>query len=401
MPKYEYRARDPQGKIVAGSLRAANEDRAKNLLASHKLVVVSLHPVESQSVWQRNVFGQGASMPDLILFFRQTASMIKAGVAILDAVKVISRQVHKQSFRRVLQEVAYDIEAGSSLSSAMSKHDKVFSLFVLGMVHTGEVSGRLSESLESLASHLDQDYAFLRKVKAAFTYPLFIIGVVILLTFILFAFVLPQLIVLFDDAGVDLPLPTRILIAITTFLQRYWIMLVVLLATVGVVFRSYVQTPEGRYSFSTFMLRIPGISTLLSKLYLARLTSVLHTLFSSDVPALDSLKLAKEAVGNKVYQRVLDDTVAAVKDGASISSLWKQEMDIPPMLTTMVEVGERSGTVEKSFAEASRFFKRDVESALDTITVLLEPILVIVLGIGVAIIVAAVLLPIYNLVLVI
>jgi type IV pilus assembly protein PilC len=143
------------------------------------------------------------------------------------------------------------------------------------------------------------------------------------------------------------------------------------------------------------------MSTLLIKLYLARLTSVLHTLFSSDVPALESLMLAKEAVGNRVYQRVLDDTVAAVKDGASVSSVWRNEPYVPPMLTSMVEVGERSGTVDKSFAEASRFFRRDVESALETITVLLEPILVIVLGIGVAIVVAAVLLPIYNLVLVI
>lgn len=400
MPRYEYRARDKAGKLVAGRLRAGTEDRARNLLQSHGLTVVSLRAAEDVPVWQRNVIGSGVGLRDLILFFRQLASMINAGVPILEGVKAVGRQASKRSLKSVLSEISYDIEAGESFSGAMSKHEHAFNPFVLGIVRTGEVSGRLSESLESLSEYLERDYAFLRKVRAAFAYPAFVLIVVIVLTIILFIFVLPQLVTLFEGANVILPLPTRILIAVTTFVQHFWLLLVILGIAAVFLLRSYAKTPEGRYALSTLMLRIPLVSTLLSKLYLARLTSVLHTLFSSDVPALESLVLAKAAVGNRVYQRVLDETVAAVKDGASVSSVWRHEAFIPPMLTSMVEVGEHSGTVDKSFQEASRFFQRDVETALETVTTLLEPILVIILGIGVAIVVAAVILPIYNLVLV-
>lgn len=400
MGRYEYRARDKQGKITIGRLRASSRDQAVAMLQSHGLTVSSLQTVAQVPFWQQNIAGRGASLRDLILFFRQTASMINAGVPILDAVRAIGNQLNKRAFRTVLADISYDIEAGDSLSSAMSKHEHVFNLFMLGLVRTGEVSGRLSESLESLADYLEQDYTFIRKVRAAFAYPIFVLAVVIILIIILFTFILPQLVTLFHEAGVTLPLPTRVLIGVTTFLQHFWPLLTVLLVAGVLLARSYSRTPDGRYWLSTLMLRIPLLSTLLSKLYLARLTSVLHTLFSSDVPALESLMLAKEAVGNRVYQRILDDTVDAVKDGASVSSVWRHEAYVPSMLTSMVEVGERSGTVDKSFAEASRFFRKDVETALETINVLLEPILVIILGIGVGFVVAAVLLPIYNLVLV-
>lgn len=400
MPQYQYRARDSGGKLIVGKLRAGNEDRAAALLKENGLTLISLEAEEKTSVFQKNIFG-GVNMRDLILFFRQTASMINAGVPILDIIKAISKQSNKRLFQSVLNEVAYDIESGDSLSLAMGKHEKVFTPFMLGMIRTGEVSGRLSESLESLSTYLEQDYTFVRKVRAAFTYPAFVLVIVVVITIILFAFVVPQLVGLFSDAGVTLPLPTRILIAISNFLQQFWAVLLALIAVGGLLLRSYIKTPEGRFSVSTFVLRVPILSSLLSKLYLSRLTSVLHTLFSGDVPALEALVLAKEAVGNRIYQRVLDETVAAVKDGASISTVWRNEVYIPPMLISMVEVGERSGTVDKAFAEASRFFRRDVEATLETITVLLEPLLVIFLGVGVAIVVAAVLLPIYNLVLVI
>ena len=400
MPQYQYRARNAEGKLIVGKLRAGSQERATALLGENGLTVISLEQEDKTPLLQRNVL-EKVGLRDLILFFQQAASMINAGVPILDIVKSVGQQSRKRVFQKTLLEVAYDIEAGDSLSIAMSKHEKIFTPFMLGMVRTGEASGRLSESLESLASYLEQDYTFMRKVRAAFTYPIFVLVVVFVITVILFVFVVPQLVAMFSDAGVDLPLPTRILIAISLFLQKYWVVLIAITLAGLALFRSYIRTPEGRYAVSTFVLRIPIVSTLLSKLYLSRLTSVLHTLFSSDVPALEALVLAKQAVGNRIYQRVLDDTVAAVKDGASLSSVWRQEVYIPRMLVSMVEVGERSGTVDRSFAEASRFFRRDVESTLETITVLLEPLLVIGLGIGVGIVVAAVLLPIYNLVLVI
>lgn len=402
MPQFSYEARDEAGKSTHGTLRAANEDRATSLLRSHGLNPTSITLTEDETpFWQREFAGFAASAKDLILFTRQMASMIRAGVPIIETLKSLQEQVRKYSFKEVLQSMIYDVEAGDSLSNAMSKHPRTFSPFMLGVIRTGEVSGRLSESLDLVSEYIEQDYNFMRRVRIALTYPVFVLAVVVILVIIMFTFVLPQLVVLFDNTGVQLPWPTRALIAITNFMQSYWIILAGFIVLGVVLLRSYLKTPEGRYTLSTLVLRVPLINVLFQKLYLARLTSILYTLFSSNVPALESLALAKDAVGNKVYQRILDDTINAVKDGASISYVWRNEPYIPNMLTSMVSVGEHSGEVQKAFEESNRFFKQDVEEALDSIVVLLEPILIIVLAIGVGIVAGAVLLPIYNLVLVI
>lgn len=400
MAQFSYRARNKEGKLVKGTLRAPNEDRASTLLRQNQLTPVEISPGSRTSIFDREIFGSSVSKKDLIVLNRQTSSMINAGVPILEALKAIKRQAEKKKTKTVLQEMIYDVEGGESLSNSMAKHPKVFSPFFLGVIRTGEASGRLSQSLESLADHIEQDYIFTRKVRSALVYPVFVLGVVIILSIVMFVFVLPQLTTLFQDAGVALPLPTRILIGTITFFQNYWIIVVLAFIAIGLVARSYLRTAEGRYTLSTVVLQIPVLKELFQKVYLARITSILQTLFESDVPILESLQLAKQAVGNRVYQRILNDTANAVKDGATISSVWEHEPFIAPLLTTMVGVGERSGEISESFEQANQFFKRDVDSMLDSITILLEPILIIVLAIGVAIVVAAVLLPIYNLVLV-
>lgn len=399
MAKFVYRARTADNQVVKGVLRAASEDRAMALLRSHNLTPLEISRGETDSIWNRDVLG-GVNMRQLILFFRQTASMISAGVPVLQALQALRKQSSQATFVRLLEDLSYNVESGESLSIAMSKHSSVFTPFMLGVVRTGEASGRLSQSMVSIADYLEQDYNFTRKVRAALLYPVFVLTVVVILSIVMFTFVLPQLISVFADAGVQLPWPTRVLIAVTNFFRRYWILLVVVVATLVILARSYLRTNEGRFTISTWALRLPLISRLFQKIYLARLTSVLHTLFTSDVPALESLQLAREAMGNRVYQQILDDTISSVKDGAAISFVWQQEAYIPPMLTTMVSVGEKSGEVGTAFAEASRFFRRDVDVILESMAVLLEPILILILAVGVGIVVGAVLLPIYNLVLV-
>ena len=399
MAKYSYRARTASGQLVRGTLRAATQDRAVSLLRSHSLTPVEVTAAEEVSILQRTIFG-GVDTADLMLFFRQTSSMITAGVPVLQALQALSQQTSSDVFRKVLEDMSYDIEAGESLSLSMSKHPRAFTPFILGVVRTGEASGRLSQSLASISDYLEKDYIFVRKIRAAMIYPAFILSAVVVLTIIMFSFVLPQLVALFSSAGVQLPWPTRVLIAITDFFSHYWPLVITVSVAIFFIGRSYLKTTDGRYALSTYVLRLPVLSPLFQKVYLARLTSILHMLFTSDVPALESFELAKEAVTNRVFQRIMDDTIRAIKDGASISLVWQHEPYIPPMLTTMVGVGEKSGEVGAAFAEASRFFQREVDEILDSIVVLIEPILVLLLGIGVGIVVAAILLPIYNLVLV-
>ena len=327
--------------------------------------------------------------------------MIQAGVPIIETLKALQKQSRKEKLTKIIGELVYDIEAGESFSLALSKHSTTFTPFILGIVRIGEASGKLGSSLDAIANQMEEEYTFQRKVRAALIYPIFVLILVIVLVLIMFTYVLPQLVALFADAKVQLPLTTRILIGITNFLITYYGILISVAVSLGLLFRSWIRTAEGRYTFSTMMLSIPLFKEIIQKVYLARMTSVLATLFASDVPIIEALTLTKDSVGNRVYQRILDDTIQSVKDGASISYVWGNEPYIPAMLTTMVSVGERSGEISKSFTLANKFFARDVKDILETITILLEPLLIIILGIGVGIIVGSVLLPIYDLVLVI
>ncbi len=401
MPTFTYRARQENGTLTRGTLRAADEDRATSLLRSHGLTPISLERSEEKSWMNINIGFNRVGTKELIAFFREASSMIQAGVPIVETLKALQKQSKKQQLSKIVGEIVYDIEAGESLSIALSKHPDTFNQFVLGIVRIGEASGKLGSSLDAIADQMEEEYGFQRKVRAALIYPVFVLALVVILILIMFTYVLPQLVGLFEDANVVLPLPTRILIGITNFFTRYYALLISISIALGLLFRSWVRTAEGRYTFSTMLLGVPILKEIIQKIYLARMTSVLATLFASDVPIIEALTLTRESIGNRVYQRIIDDTIQAIKDGASISYVWGHEAYIPAMLTTMVSVGERSGEISKAFKLANRFFARDVSDILETITILLEPVLIIILGIGVGVIVGSVLLPIYNLVLVI
>lgn len=399
MAHFAYQARTSDGQLTRGTLRAGSPDRASALLRTHGLLPIEVIPLE-KSLLAKNILSGPISRKDLILFSRELSSLIQAGVPVLEALKAMQQQIEKKSFQEILESLAYGVESGEALSGALLKHPTAFSPFYIGVVRTGEASGRLSHALEVLATQIDQDYAFVQKVRAALLYPLFVVVVVVCLSLIMLIFVLPQLTSLFTEANVVLPWPTRLLIAVTSFFQKFWLLVLTAAAALFFVARSYFKTPEGQYTVSAYLLRLPLIRTVVQKFYLARLTSVLQTLFDSDVPVIQSLTLAQDAIGNRVYRQILSKTVKAVQSGSSLSAVWQHEPFIPPLLSTMVNVGERTGNIAHAFAEASRFFRRDVDEVLSSITVLIEPILIVILGIGVGIIIAAVLLPMYNLVLV-
>jgi type II secretory pathway component PulF len=347
--------------------------------------------------WQ--LFGRPGAR-DIIILSRELATMIKAGVPLVQAFEMLIRQSTKPILTHALEDIARSIEGGNSLSMALSRHPQLFNSFYLGVIQSGEASGRLTHSFETLADFQEQDYIFRRKIQTALTYPAVILVAIIIVMIIIFAVIMPQLVQLFADAEVQLPWATRLVIGLADFFRSFWYVLFFLSLILFVIGRSYARTPEGSYVISSTLLRIPGLSGLLKKMYLTRLTSVLHTLFDSDVPVIETLKLARKSMNNKVYERIMTNTLHGVKNGATISSLWEREPHIPPLLIAIVSVGERSGELSQAFAQAQTFFVRDVDNALNTIAILLEPIMVILLGIGVTIIVASVLLPIYNLVLV-
>lgn len=401
MATFNYQAKTTAGKEVKGSLQAVSEERARALLRANNLIPVTVSSAENKGILGMNIGGGKVTTKEKIIFSRQLASMIHAGVPVFESITALVRQAESPTLRKLLQEIAYDIEGGRSLSQALGRHQDTFSQFYLGVIRTGEASGHLSDSLIILADYLEQNYAFMRKVRSALMYPAFVIVVVIVVIGLMLAYVVPPLVELFQEAQVPLPLPTRMLIGVTNFFNSFWYLIITLALVLGVILRYYFRTPEGRYTLSSLVLHVPLLNTLFVKIYLTQMTSIMDTLFRSDVPVLESLRITQSSMSNKVYQQIIEGTAAAVKDGASLSEVWENEPYIPPMLTTMIAVGERSGEVHKAFSEAQRFFKRDVDEILEQLTVFLEPLLVIILAIGVGIIAAAIILPIYNLVLVI
>ena len=400
MPSFSYTGRNEAGGTVKGTLRASNEARARALLAANNVTPLTVTSAAQRSLLQRDVLGGGVGAKDLVLLSRQLGAMISAGVPILQALQALARQVEKDAFERLLNELAGDIEGGVALSVSLAKHPAIFSPFFVGVVRTGEASGQLADALDTLADYLEENYVFVRKVRSALLYPAFVLVGAVIVVSLMFIYIVPQLVTLFTEAAVELPLATRVLIVVTDLVTHYWYLGLGLAVILALVLRSYLKTPDGHYTLSLLAVRLPGLRGLAIKLYLAQVTAILYTLFKSDVSIVKALEVARDSIGNAVYASILDRTLIAVQDGATISDVWETEELIPPMLTTMVAVGEQSGDLANSFAEAGRFFRRDVDEMLATISTLLEPLLVILLGIAVAFIVAGVLLPIYNLVLV-
>lgn len=398
MPEYVYRARTRLGNVTKGTIKATTAERAGQMLAEHGLVPLDLRDIRELSVWRRQWKFGGVKVRDRAIFARQLATMIEAGIPILQGLRILVQQTENTRLADVLREVSYEVEGGGSLSGALEKYPRVFSDFFVSMVRSGEASGRVATSLQTLADHEEADAELIRKVRGAMIYPAFVISVLILLMVVVGLFMLPQITVLFREAEVELPFMTRVLIGIITFLQEYWWFLGLFIVLAGYLLTSYVRTSEGRYNVSAAVLRTPIFGRFLRKLYLARFSGALQTLLEAEVPVVRALLIARDVLTNRVYQAIIDQTAEDVKSGSSIAASFERFPEIPIMVSEMVRVGERSGQLGQSFGAIHRFFRRDVDNALANLTTLIEPVVIVLLGFAVMFLLSAVLLPLYGLV---
>lgn len=398
MPEYSYRARTRLGRVTKGTVKATNPERASEMLAEHGLVPLEIQDVRELRLWKRELKFGGVRTRDRAVFARELATMIEAGIPILQALRILAQQTDSARLADILRNVSYEVEGGSLLSNALEKYPKDFSEFFISMVRSGEASGRVSKALLSLAEHEERDAELIRKVRTALIYPAFVLVMMAVLVLIMANFVLPQLTELFAEADVALPLITRVFLGGTLFVQRFWWFVLLFLGMAGYIVTSYLRTPEGQYNASAFVLRLPLFRTLLQKLYLARFSGALETLLEAEVPVVRALLIARDVLSNRVYQDIIERTSEEVKNGGTISQSLERYPDIPMMVSAMVGVGERSGQLGQAFGNIHRLYRRDVDDALNNLTVLIEPIVIVVIGIGVAFLLAAVLLPIYGLI---
>jgi type IV pilus assembly protein PilC len=395
---FTYQAIDGTGAAREGVIEAVNIDVAINSLQRRGLIISSIKSPDEASFLQKNfnIF-QGVSNKDVVFLSRQLAILFEAQVSALRIFRLISAEAQNPILRKNLIEVADDLQGGSSISKAMSKHPKIFTNFYVNMVKAGEESGKLNETFLYLADYLDRTYEVTSKARNALIYPAFVIVTFIAVMALMFTVVIPKISAIITQSGQTAPIYTRAVIGISNFMVSYiWLILIVLIVT-AVFLTRYIRTPEGRESFDQFKLSIPYVGTLYHKLYLSRLTDNMHTMLISGIPMIKALEISASVVGNQVYERILQQAVDSVKGGSSLSDSLGQYEEIPGIIIQMVKVGEETGELGSILKTMAKFYQREVTNAVDTLVDLIEPVMIVMLGLGVGILLAAVLVPIYNL----
>ncbi len=398
--KFKYKARSKAGELQVGFVEGIDRNTATNVLMSHGLFVLSIEEATKKQ-WYDNLLGffGRVKSKDLMIFSRQFATLLSAKVALNDALLTLQNQTANPTLKEALIEISADIDAGLSLSQAMEKHSDVFSIFYVNMVRSAEVTGRVEEAANYLADYIEKETALISKVKGALMYPIIMVVLFLIVGGIITTVVLPQIGPIFEESGVDLPFVTRMLITSGEFLAAWWWLVVFGIGFVVFVFVDYFKTAEGKVVVDELVLRIPGVATLLKKMHVARFSESLSVLLKGAVPVAQAVEITGQTVGSAAYTDLLRETAADIRRGELLSqSLGKHPEFFPPFVGQMVTVGEKTGRLEEMLSRVSAFYTQEVNIMVSNLVELIQPILMVVIGVLVGGLFASILIPIYNLI---
>ena len=398
--EFNYQAKQPSGDLIEGKIEAPSEDQAVSLLHQKNLVVLSLNPVK-QSVFSVDLssFLSKPSKKDIVIFTRQMATLVDADVPLVEGLHTMARQIEKESFRKVILSIVSSVEGGASLSVALSEHPAIFGRFYISLVRSGEVAGKLQETLSYLADYLERSASLTSKTISALYYPAFILCAMVVVVIVLMTTILPNLLSIIKDAGItDLPFTTKFLMAVTGFFNKF--LIPILIAIIGIIagLLYYTKTPEGRARYDNFKVKMPRFGKTIRDFYLARIAETLSTLIKAGIPILEGLEITSDVVGNTTYRRILLEARDNVRGGGTISEILGKHPEFPPLVSSMLAIGEKTGRTDFMLENIFEFYKAESENAIQNLSQLIEPVLILILGVGVAFLVSAVLMPIYSLV---
>lgn len=393
---FNYKAIDQNGEKKDGTVEAVSVDVAINSLQKRGLIVASVVPEEDRTMMERLPFFNKASNKDVVFVSRQMATLFEAQVSALRVFKLLAGQVESTVLRRAMNAVADDLQEGSSISKALMRHPNVFSEFYVNMVKAGEESGRLEETFTYLADYLERQYEVTSKAKNALIYPAFVIFTFIAVMVLMLTVIIPKVTPILEDSGQELPIYTKIVIWISDFAVNYGLFAAVILV-VGIFFTARYVRRSGKTSFDEFKLSIPFVGNLFRKLYLSRIADNMNTMIISGISMIRALETTAIVVGNEVYKNILLSSLQQVKAGKALSVALAQYPEIPNIMTQMVKVGEETGELGNILKTLAKFYQKEVVAAVDALVDLIQPAMIVVLGLGVGGLLAAVLLPIYNL----
>ncbi len=397
MAVFSYKAKDQQGHTLVGAVEAPSESVAIDVLKEKNLFVLSLTERRKTTLLQISLpFFNRVKLRDIVVFARQLSVMISASVPIVQALRILTRQTENVTLKIIISEIADEVDGGAKLSSALARFPQVFSDFFIHMIRSGETSGKLDETLVYLADEEEKDYDLHSKIRGALIYPAFILSGMVVIGTAMMIFVIPQLTSIILESGVELPLSTRVLIAISTFMKTKWWLILLAVIAVAFAYRAYVKTEKGKYRLDRIRLRLPVFGAIFRKIYITRLARSLATLLQSGVPLTRSLEIVADIVGNKVYRQLTLNAIKEVEDGNPLSTTFATSPLVPAMLGQMMNVGEQTGRLDYILAKLSDFFSKEVENAVTSLVTLIEPLVLVLLGLAVGILVSAILLPIYS-----
>lgn len=397
---FKYSAVDQAGQQQDGTIDITSRDAAISALQKRGLTIYSVDAVsEKGDIFSGEItFFTRVSSEDLVVLSRQIATLIQARVSALEVFRVLAGETENQKLKKVLESVANDIQAGSSLSGSFSKYPDVFSLLFVNMVKAGEESGKLSEVFGQLADHLERSHDLLTKTRNALIYPAFIIVAFGAVMILMFTMVIPRISDILTESGQELPIYTKIVLSTSDFMAANWLGLLMTFALIVVGLVWYARTEEGESVWDNFTLSIPLVGNLYKRLYLSRFADTMHTMINSGIPIVRAIEISENVVGSRIYKRILTEVREDVRGGSSLSGALERHPEVSGIFTQMVRVGEESGQLANMLDTISQFYRREVNSAVDTLIGLIEPVMIVVLGIGVAVLLASILMPIYNLV---
>lgn len=393
---FRYDAIDKDGAKQTGTMDAVSRDVAISSLQSRGLTLSAVEEVSEEKKGLNIVLFQGVSNRDIVLLSRQISTLFEAQVSALRIFRLLASQAERPLLREVLTQVADDLQAGNPISKALGKHPKVFSTFYVNMVRSGEEAGKLDETFLYLADYLDRNYEIASKAQNALIYPAFVIVTFIVVMALMMTMVIPRISSILVESGQAIPVYTRVVIAISNFFVSYGVILLILLILGGFFLFRWRRTEEGRATIDRFELQVPYVGDLYRKLYLSRIADNMATMLGSGISVVQATEITASVVGNDLYADILKDVSTSVKAGGSISEALGKYPDVPAIMTTMIKVGEETGEMGNILKTLAKFYQREVSTAVDTLVDLIEPFMIVVLGLGVGILLASVLIPIYN-----
>ncbi len=393
---FNYKAIDSQGEARDGSIDASNVDIAVSTLQSKGLIISSIDTVREKGFLKNISFFNRVSNKDIVIMSRQLATLFEAQVSALRIFKLLASQSENITLKKSLSEVADGIQEGSSISQALERQPHVFSPFYVNMVRSGEESGKLDQTFGYLADYLDRSYEVTNKAKHALIYPAFVVITFVGVMALMFTVIIPKIAPILEESGQALPIYTRVVLGLSAFFVSYGLWFFVLLVIGGYIFKRFIASKAGKVVWDDFKIGVPYVGDLYKKLYLSRIADNMNTMVLSGISMVKAIETTSLVVDNDIYKDILDKSLEMVKGGSSLSSAFSQFPQIPSIMTQMIKVGEETGELGNILKTLAKFYQREVVAAVDTLVDLIEPVMVVALGLGVGTLLAAVLMPIYN-----